>query len=59
MSAVRVTRGQVDNENNNQSQDSNISDNIDGWSLIYRVSEQNISWGFWKCEREHSKAMYI
>jgi len=37
-----VTRGQVDNEDNNQSQDSNILNNIHGGSLIYEVREQSI-----------------
>ena len=32
---LEVTRGQVDNENNNQSQYSNISNNIQSESLIY------------------------
>jgi len=49
-----VTRDQVDNENNSQSGDSNIH----GGSLIYGIREQSISQGYWKCEREHSKAMY-
>ena len=31
-----MTRGQVDNENNNQSQYSNISNNIQSESLIYK-----------------------
>ena len=57
-SDVVVTRGRVDNENNNQSQDSNISNNIYGKSLIYGVREQSISQGYQKCKREHSKAMY-
>jgi len=25
-------------------------------SLIYRVREQSISWGYWECKREHRKA---
>ena len=25
---------------------------------IYGVREQSISWGYQKCERKHSKAMY-
>jgi len=33
-SDIGVTRGQVDNEKNSQSQDSNISNNIHEWSLI-------------------------
>ena len=56
-SDVRVTRGQVDNENNNQSQDSNILNNIHGRSLIDRVRGHSISWGYWKCEWDHSKEM--
>ena len=54
-----MTRGQLDNENNNQSQDSNISNNIHGESLMYGVREQSISWGYWKRKWEHIKAMYI
>ena len=57
-SDVRVTRGQVDNENNNQSQDSNILNNIHDKSPIYRVREQSISQGYQKCERKHSKVIY-
>jgi len=53
-----VTRDQVDNENNSQSGDSNILNDIHGGSLIYGIREQSISQGYWKCEREHSKAMY-
>ena len=58
-SDVGVTRGQVDSENNSQSQDLNILNNIHGESLIYGVRGQSISWGYWKCEREHSEAIYI
>jgi len=48
----------VDNENNNQSQDLNILNNIHGESLIYGVREKSISWGYQKCEQEHSKAIH-
>jgi len=27
-------------------------------SLIYGIRAQSISWGYQKCEKEHSKAMY-
>ena len=47
----------LDNEDNNQSQDWNISNNIHGRSLIYGVRGHSISWGYEKCEWEHSKAM--
>ena len=57
-SDVGVTRGPVDNENNNQSQDSNILNNIHDGSLIYGVREQSISQGYGKCKRKHSKEMY-
>ena len=57
-SDVGVTRDQLDNENNNQSQDSNILNNIHEQSLIYRVKEQSISQGYLKCKRKHSEAMY-
>jgi len=53
-----VTRGQVDNENNSQSQDLNISYHIHEQSLIYRVSEQSISQGYQKSRKKHSKAKY-
>ena len=53
-----MTRGQVDNENNNQSQDLNISNNIHDKNLIYGVREQSISQGYQKCEIEHRKAIY-
>jgi len=55
-SDFRVTRGQVDNENNNQSQDSNILNNMHEWNLIYEVREQSISQGYGKCERKHRNA---
>jgi len=57
-SDVRETRGQVDNENNSQSQYLNILNNIHGGSLIYGVREQSISQEYHKCKREHSKAIY-
>ena len=52
-----MTRDQVDNENNSQSGDLNILNNIHGGSLIHGVREQSISQGYWKCEREHSNAI--
>jgi len=36
----------------------NISNNIHGESFIYGVREKSISRGYWKCKREHSKAMF-
>jgi len=39
---LEVTRGRVDNENNNQSQYSNISNNIQSGSLIYKLESITI-----------------
>ena len=55
---LEVTRGQVDNENNNQSQYSNILNNIQSESLIYKsesIAIRNGNIGVWGLE--HSKAM--
>jgi len=49
-------RGWVDNENNSQSQNSNISNNTEQ-NLIYRVREQSISWDIRVWEK-HNEKMY-
>ena len=52
-----VTRGQVDNENNSQSQYSNISNNIQGEGLIYDSENIVKKWEILEYGLEHSKAM--
>jgi len=53
-----VTRGRVDNENNNQSSYSNISNNIQSESLIYKLESIAIRTGTLEVwELEHRKVM--
>ena len=49
---VRVTRGQVDNENNSQSQYSNMSNTYMNESLIYEIERHSQGWGYQKCEQQ-------
>src|SRR5882724_13076279 len=44
--------GQVDNENENQSRYSNMSNTYIGRSLIYRMESRALSQGYQKCEEE-------
>ena len=53
-----MTRGQVDNENNSQSQYSNILNNIQSEGLIYKSESIAIrNWKYQNVGQKHSKVM--
>src|SRR5882672_5550004 len=53
----KVTRGQVDNENNSQSRYLNMSNTYMSESLIYGIRDIAGSQGYWKCKRKNDVYM--